>query len=76
MMKYKVGNTRLNLVKIVSYFETNAEMFVRERAKVDGYKKVKDKLDWMFNRISSEIARDAARPNYKKWRKELDSKFN
>lgn len=37
----------------VSYFETNAEMFVRYRVKKDGYEKVKGKLDWMFNRIST-----------------------
>src|SRR3989338_4048612 len=51
----------------VSYFETNAEMFVNERAKKEGYEKIKGKLDWMFNRIKSDTAREAARDNYLKW---------
>ncbi|MDE2038274.1 MAG: hypothetical protein KGI69_03585 [Patescibacteria group bacterium] len=59
----------------VSYFETNAEMFVRKRAEQDGYEKVKGKLDWMFDRITSSAAKDAARANYEKWRKELDVAF-
>ncbi len=56
----------------VSYFETNAEMFVRERAKAEGYEKIKGKLDWMFDRIKSKKAKDAARGNYEKWIGELN----
>ena len=56
----------------ISYFETNAQHFVEERLKTDGYKKVKDKLDWMFNRISSEEHKKFARENYEKWSKELE----
>ena len=56
----------------ISYFETNAQHFVEERAKTEGYKKVKDKLDWMFNRISSEEHKKFARENYEKWSKELE----
>lgn len=56
----------------VSYFETNAEMFVRERAKTDGYEKVKEKIDWMFDRITSPVAKEAARANYEKWSRELE----
>ncbi len=51
----------------VSFFETNAEMFVIKKASLEGYEKVKSKLDWMFTRISSEQAKTVARPNYKKW---------
>ena len=56
----------------VSYFETNAEMFVTERAARDGYQKVKEKIDWMFNRISSEKHKEFARENYEKWSKALE----
>lgn len=58
----------------VSYFETNAEMFVKERAKKEGYEKIKGKFDWMFNRIKSAKAKEAARANYEKWSRELKEK--
>lgn len=56
----------------VSFFETNAEMFVNKKAPVEGYKSVKEKLDWMFNRISSEAHKKLARENYEKWSKALE----
>lgn len=56
----------------VSFFETNAEMFVREKLPVEGYEKVKGKLDWMFNRIKFNDAKELARPNYEKWARELE----
>lgn len=59
----------------ISFFETNAEMFVNKKAPVEGYAKVKAKLDWMFNRISSEEHKKLARENYEKWSKELE-KYN
>lgn len=60
----------------VSYFETNAEMFVTKKAPIEGYEKIKGKFDWMFNRIKSEMAREAARPNYQKWSAALKEYFN
>lgn len=59
----------------VSFFETNAEMFVNKKAPVEGYHKVKAKLDWMFNRISTEEHKKLALENYKRWSDELE-KFN
>ncbi|HEV7423911.1 MAG TPA: DUF4202 family protein [Candidatus Paceibacterota bacterium] len=56
----------------ISYFETNAQHFVEQRAKTEGYKKIKEKFDWMFNRISSEERKNLARKNYEKWSKELE----
>ena len=56
----------------VSFFETNAGMFVFEKAPVEGYKKIKEKLDWMFNRISTEEHKNFAKENYEKWIKELE----
>ena len=58
----------------VSYFETNAEMFVTKRVEEDGYKKVKEKLDWMFKRISSDEHKKFAQENYEKWSKILETK--
>ncbi|MBP9711555.1 MAG: DUF4202 family protein [Candidatus Pacebacteria bacterium] len=56
----------------VSFFETNVEMFVNKKVLVEGYTKVKAKLDWMFDRISSEERKGLARENYKKWAEELE----
>jgi len=57
----------------VSYFETNVEMFVTKGVLEDGYEKVKGKLDWMFNRISSKEHKIFARENYEKWSKTLEN---
>ncbi len=59
----------------ISFFETNAEMFVTKKAPVEGYTSVKAKLDWMFNRITTDEAKDFARVDYEKWSKELE-KYN
>ena len=56
----------------VSFFETNAEMFVTKKAPVEGYESIKRKLDWMFERISNDEHRSFARPNYEKWIRELE----
>lgn len=47
-------------------------MFVNKKAPVEGYQKVKAKLDWMFNRISSEEHKALAIENYDKWSIELE----
>ncbi len=56
----------------ISFLETNAEMFVTKKAPVEGYVSVKAKLDWMYNRITTNEAKDFARANYEKWSKELE----
>lgn len=48
----------------ISFFECNADHFVDKFVKDIGYQKVKDKFDWMFNRISSAKARDIAKSMY------------
>jgi hypothetical protein len=57
----------------VSFFETNAEMFVNKKASIEGYKNIKEKLDWMFNRISSDEHKEFAEENYKTWSKALEA---
>ncbi len=56
----------------VSFFETNAEMFVKNKAPIEGYEKVKGKLDWMFDRIKSSEAKECAHNNYARWVTELE----
>lgn len=56
----------------VSFFETNAEYFVKNRINEDGYEKVKGKFDWMYNRISTGEHKKFAEENYEKWSKELE----
>ncbi len=56
----------------VSFFETNAEMFVNKKAPVEGYEKVKSKLDWMFERIVSQRAENEAKENYERLIGELE----
>lgn len=56
----------------ISFFETNAQHFVEERAPVEGYEKIKEKLNWMFDRINSEEHKKLAKENYEKWSKELE----
>ncbi len=56
----------------VSYFETNAQHFVEEKAPNEGYQKIKGKFDFMFNRISTDEHRKSAKENYEKWLKELE----
>ncbi|OGH94654.1 MAG: hypothetical protein A2538_04460 [Candidatus Magasanikbacteria bacterium RIFOXYD2_FULL_41_14] len=50
-------------------FHTSAEQFVSlflgEKVKEDGREKVKQKFDWMFNRITSEKAKQIAQPRCK-----------
>ena len=69
------GDTEQNALMAadsVSFFESNAEMFVREKAPVEGREKIRGKFDWMFNRISTEERKAYALANYEKWSKELE----
>ncbi len=75
ILKHEVGGdaeqNALMDADSVSFFETNAEMFVKEKALIKGKQKVREKLDWMFNRISTEEHKEFTRENYEKWSKEL-----
>ncbi|NTW30759.1 MAG: DUF4202 domain-containing protein [Candidatus Moranbacteria bacterium] len=57
----------------VSFLETNAEGFVMKKAQVEGYEKIREKLDWMFDRIGSEERKEYARENYEKWSSLLET---
>jgi len=63
------GSFDQNLLKdadSISFFENNVKYFIEEKAGEVGRKKVKEKFDWMFNRISSRKAKEIARPWYAK----------
>ena len=55
----------------ISFFECNAEFFIDKKVKEVGKDMVKRKFDWMFNRITSEKAKEIARPWYEKYAGEL-----
>lgn len=63
------GNDDQNLLKdadSVSFFETNVSLFIEKKSLEIGKEKVKEKFDWMFNRITSEKAKQIAQPMYHK----------
>ena len=55
----------------VSFFENNVDRFVVNLAPEVGRENVKDKFDWMFNKISNEKAKQIALPWYKEAIKRL-----
>jgi len=68
------GNEGQNLLKdadSVSFFENNVDRFVHQKVGETSKEKVRDKFDWMFNRITSEKAKQIARPWYEEAIKRL-----
>lgn len=55
----------------VSFFENNVDYFVTRIVPEVGRENVRDKFDWMFNRISNEKAKQIASPWYKEAIKRL-----
>jgi hypothetical protein len=66
--KHEVGGDKdqdlLKDADSVSYFETNVDHFIEKAVPEFGYEKVRDKFDWMFNRITSKRAKEIAKPMY------------
>jgi hypothetical protein len=73
--KHEVGgNDDQNLLRdadSISFFENNVGYFVAKRVKDTGKKKVKEKFDWMYDRMTSEKAKDLARHLYREAIKKL-----
>lgn len=73
--KHEVGGTReqdtLRDADSVSFFENNADHFVKDKADMTGKEKVREKFIWMFDRIASPAAREIARPWYEAALKDL-----
>jgi len=65
--KHEVGGSRRqNMLKdadSISFFENNTGHFIKEKAREFGKEKVKEKFDWMFDRITSRKAKSIS----KKW---------
>jgi len=69
------GDEDQNLLKdadSISFFENVVEFFLTKKVNEAGRKKVKDKLDWMYGRITTDRARTLAKQQYAESIKELD----
>ena len=61
------GDADQNLLKdadSISFFENNVSQFLTKQKKEVGKEKVKQKFDWMFERITSQRAKKIAQPWY------------
>jgi hypothetical protein len=69
------GNDDQNLLKdadSISFFENNVPSFLK-RVEKEGKEKIKDKFDWMYNRITSDKAKQIAKQWYENAINELES---
>ena len=73
--KHEIGGSDdQNILKdadSVSFFENNVDHFVVKHVPEVGRENVRDKFDWMFNKISNEKAKQIALPWYKEAIKRL-----
>ncbi len=70
------GNEDQNILKdadSLSFFEKNIDFFVTVMVKRTSKDEVKEKFDWMFNRISLKEAKEIARPWYEEAINRLES---
>lgn len=61
------GDEESDLIKdadSISYFDVNVEHFITKFMLKFGKKKIKDKFDWMYNRISLKKAKEITEPMY------------
>ncbi len=56
----------------LSFLENNGSIFMSRLEKL-GYDRVKEKFDWMYERITSQSAKEVAKPLYEKMVSDLDS---
>lgn len=69
------GDEEQNLLKdadSLSFVENNAPIFLSKLDKL-GYDRIKEKFDWMYERISSLKAKELAKPFYDKMMEELEN---
>ncbi|HZP55645.1 MAG TPA: DUF4202 family protein [Candidatus Saccharimonadales bacterium] len=57
----------------LSFLENNAPIFLKRLDKL-GYGKIKDKFDWMYDRISDPKAKKIAKPFYEKMIEKLENR--
>lgn len=75
------GNKWQNLLKdadSISYFDKHYRRFIKKTAFIASPQAVREKVDWMYNRITSRKAKAYAKPMYEKSLKYLNKfyKFN
>ena len=69
------GDDGQNLLKdadSLSFVENNTQIFLKKLDKL-GYDRVKEKMDWMYNRITDPKAKEVATRFYEKMIKELNN---
>jgi len=69
------GNEDQNILKdadSISFFENNVKHFLDHHIKKLGKEKIKEKFDWMFNRITSEKAKQISKKWYEDGVNELE----
>jgi len=69
------GEDESDLIKdsdSLSYFDTNVTKHIHKTSLVIGKDKIRRKIEWMFERISSSRAKEIARPKYEEALKLLD----
>jgi hypothetical protein len=69
------GTPDADLIKDVdslSFFDTNVSWFI-DKDKIRNVESSKEKLNWMFNRITSEKAKKIARPMYEDAMRKLEN---
>lgn len=69
------GNNDQNLLKdadSISFFENNINSFLTKGIAELGKEKIKEKFDWMYERITSPQAKETVKPWYKKALKDLE----
>ena len=70
ILRHEVGgDTDQNILKdadSISFLENNIELYMKKYIPLHGYERVKKKFDWMYERITSEQAKEWAQPFYEK----------
>lgn len=59
----------------LSFVENNLDIFLSRFDKL-GYEKIREKFDWMYNRITDPKAKQIARPFYEKMIEQLNDRTN
>ncbi len=65
------GDFETNILKdadSISFFIHNVDHFIKVKSKESSYKKVKEKLNWMYNRITFKESKIILKPIYRKWK--------
>lgn len=74
--KHEVGgNEEQNLLKdadSISYFENQIDFFLTKKVPEVGKEKVRNKFQWMFDRITSERAKELAKPMFEEAMRKLE----